>query len=47
MKTLILKNFFFPDECVKKDSEGFTPHSAGGRMVIYKNKNNFFLVESI
>ncbi len=37
-ENLNFEKFFFPDECVKKDSEGFTPHSAGGRMVIYKNK---------
>ncbi len=37
-ENLKFEKFFFPDECVKKDSESFTPHSAGGRMVEYKNK---------
>jgi len=35
---LIFEKFFFPEECVLSTEEWFTPHSAGGRMVKYKDK---------
>ena len=35
---LNFEEFFYPKECVSSDMPGFTPHSAGGRMVKYKDK---------
>lgn len=38
-ENLIFEEFFYPDECVDSNKEnGFTPHSAGGRLVGYNDK---------
>ena len=35
---LKFENFFSPDDCQLKSREGFTPHSAGGRMAKFNGK---------
>ncbi|MAU89452.1 MAG: hypothetical protein CMC40_06055, partial [Flavobacteriaceae bacterium] len=35
---LNFEKFFYPEECVSSNMPGFTPHSAGGRMVGYEDK---------